>query len=1062
MNINRAFVALCAAVSLSVTTDEVLAQGRFANFETPQTHPIEIATVGGVDYVLVCNTPDNSVDIFKAAPPHAFVQRVPVGMGPGTVRWNPGLQRFYTCNFDGDSVSVVQLVSGGGTVKATLERTSTLLIGDEPADIAFDPTNTVAAVSLSSSSSATLVNALNLSFAGGNTRLTVVDPATSQPLAVKMPREIAWLSDNRFFAANLRAGSPGPASLLQYDVGIYRKDPLLAAADFKGGLGSTNHAFAINSAGTLMFVVGTKAQNHAAVGVQAVAALKTGFVQSWLMVMDIPSGAPMVVHPEAPPATIPAPLLRSINLNRDYSAIPLTEVRTSQAMVQPTDVLLIENSGVLKSIVVAGFHSDRVAILTPSASTAGGYAIQRVDIPVLNPASSYSTSGPRGLAYSPVNKLLFVCDRLDNTIAVVNPTSAALTAQIQLPNDPTPANIREGRQFLYSNRFSIDSSSPPARGGFVSCAMCHVDGRTDGLPWDLGDVATGPAIPAWFHDLNNQTTTTMPVFPSEKGPLVTQTLQGLVNYVVDDPFQFVATNAPYHWRGDKADFTNFNEAFVNLQRMANIGTPTDPLGISSADMIKYRSFVNTILYPPNPEQDITRVTPGTLGANPNDPLLATGAKLGEMLYHNFAVVGSRSCVDCHSLPDGSTNTSTLAFNVFMTITAPTVQQLHPFETAAIRGIAQREMALHTGFGTTFDQFTANSGLIHPGDPAFLNSSSINTFVTLNFPVPGPTAADQVVQHAAVTEFVRQFDTGTAPLAGFAYTVDPTLVPLDSGLNKTAFDIGEAQVAEANIGLGVYTRQNGLVRGYWFDVTAIPPAYREEGTTNLISRATLLALSVGTGNVVIAQGTPLGSERRWANPNGVATLISNTSQVPQNLVLENMAPNTAYVDVPNFNLNLHLPPPANSSIWTERTLQQSVVTAGGFGAPAVRHEPPRRFRVTGNNIRPGAKLLLGIASGTSPATFPIQIMTLDLYPTTHTSGGQQIWETLVELDSTQTFALLNGGYWAPDVANVLLRTVTSPSLQPLTWNRFLVGVLNEDSSLGFNAANWQVLRIQDIR
>lgn len=1057
-----ALVLSCVASSLLLCSTTALGQGRFANFETPQTHPVDIANVNGADYVLVCNTPDNSVDIYAAAPPHAFVERVPVGMGPGTVRWNPALQKFYTCNFDGDSVSVVALAPSGASVHGVLERTSTLLIGDEPADIAFDPRGTVAAVSLSSRSSVTLVNAPDLSFAGGEVLLSVIDPLTSLPFAVKMPRSIAWLPDGRFFAANLRAGAPNPAAALQYDLGLYRFDPLLPAPDFKGGLGSTNHAFAINSAGTLLFMVGTKAQNHAAVGVQAVGALKTGFVQSWLMVLDIPSGLAMSVHAEAPGGAPPPAALPSINLNRDYSVAALTEVASSDALVQPSGVLLIESGGSVSQIVLSAYHSDRVAILTPRNNVPGGYVIQRVAIPVLTPASLYSASGPRGLAYSAANNRVFVADRLDNTLAVIDPSSATLTAQIQLPNDPTPAEIREGRQFLYSNRFSIDNSVTPATGGFVSCAMCHVDGRTDALPWDLGDLNLGPAIPAWFHDQNGKDTSSMPFFPPQKGPLVTQTLQGLVNYLVDDPFQFAATNAPYHWRGDKADFTNFNEAFVNLQRMANINTPADPKGVSDGDMIKYRRFVNTILYPPNPEQDLARVTPGVLGVNPNDPLQASGAKLGAMLFHDFPMVFPRGCVDCHTLPDGSSNTSTLTFQVPKTLGGGGLVD-HPFESAAIRGIAQREMILHTSYlSTVASQFTANSGLLHPGDPFFLNSFSINTFVQLNFGMPGPSLADKTTQREALTQFVRQFDTGTAPLAGFAYSVDPAANPLDSGLNKTAFDLGEAQVSEANIGLGVYTRQNGVVRGYWFDTTLTPPAYREEGTNNTLTRQALLALSVGAGNVVIAQGTPLGTERRWSNPNGIATLISNPSSVPANLVLENMAPNTAYVDIPKFNLNLNVGSPPDSSIWSLRTLQQSIVTAGGMGVPAVRHEPPRRFRVTGDNIRPGAKLLLGLASGTTAASFPVQVMTLELYPTTHTSNNRQIWETNAELDAMHTFALLNGGYWAPDVANVMLRTNGSPSLKPVLWNQYLVAVLNEDGALGFNLSNWQVLRIQDNR
>ncbi len=1063
MNIRQAIVALCCTAWIAGSTPHALGQGRFANFETPQTHPIDIATVNGADYVLVCNTPDNSVDIYTAAPPHTFIERIPVGMGPGTVRWNASLQRFYTCNFDGDSVSIVSLAPSGGSVHGTLLRTTSLLIGDEPADIAFDPASSTAAVTLCSRSSVTFVSANDLSFAGGEARLTATDPASGQPFALKMPRSLAWLPGGRIFAANLRAGSARPGTTPVYDMGLYRFDPARPAPDFIGGLGTTNHAFAINSAGTQMFIVGTKAQNNAAVGVQAVGALKTGFVQSWLMVVDIPPGGAMSVHPQAPAGTLPTVAFPSINLNRNYSVSALTEVATTDALVQPTGIQLIESGGVVTKIVISAYHSDRVAVLTPSLSAFGGYTIQRVNIPVLNPASSYTVSGPRGLAYSALNNRVFVADRLDNTLAAINPTTATLTAQVQLPNDPTPSVIREGRQFLYSNRFSMNNSSAPATGGFVSCAACHVDGRTDGLPWDLGDINTGPVIAASFHDQNGQSTGSMPKFPSEKGPLVTQTLQGLVNYELDEFFQFAATNAPYHWRGDKSGFTDFNEAFVNLQRMANINTPADPKGITDADMIKYRRFVNTILYPPNPEQDLNRVVPGTLGAIPDDEHLAKGAKLGELLFHDFPMVGSRGCVDCHALPDGSSNTSTEAFNVNMTLSGGAAQ-LQPFETAALRGIAQREAGLHNDFTSNVTQFTGNSGLLHPGDPIFFSSRTINTFITGTFTVvmPGLTAADRAIQVQAMTQFVRQLDTGTAPLAGFSYTIDPTANPLDSGANKAAFDLGEAQVAEANIGLGVFTLQNGAVHGFWLDTTLATPAYREEGTTNLTTRAALLALAAIPGNVVILQATPLGTERRWASSNGVATLISNPSAIPANLVLEKMAPNTAFVDIPKFGKNLNLTAPANSSIWTERTLQQSAFAAGGMGVPSVRHEPPRRFRITGDNIRPGAKMLLGIASGTTAASLPVQVMVMDLYPTTHLSNGRQVWETLAELDATQTFALLNGGYWAPDVLNVLMRTVSAPLLKPTTWNKYLVGVLNEDGTLGFSTTNWQVLRIQDNR
>lgn len=1041
------------------------AQNRFVNFETPQTHPIDVATVGGREFVLVCNTPDNSLEIYQASPPHAFVQRVPVGMGPASVRWNPDTGRVYVCNFDGDSISIVRLDSSGSGPLAVLERTTSLGIGDEPSDIAFDPTSTLAAVSLSSRSAVSLVDPLTLAPTGPPLRLSTQIGGFAH--TVKMPRALAWLPDGRFFAANLRGGSPGAQPLMLTDIGLYRWDTTFAPLPTAlGGLGTTNHAFAPSPDGQVLFVVGTRAQNNAAVGVQAVSALPTGFVESWLMVVDTPLGGAMNVRNEATAGGPPAAPLPSIDLNRDYSNAADVPVPTARAIVQPTDVLaLADDSGGVSRIVLTGYHSDNVALLTPDASLPGGYRISIVPVPPLA-TGSYTVMGPRGLAYSAGNDLLFVNGRLDNSVAVIDPNTGSVTARFPLQLDPTPVAIRHGRQFLYSNRFSIDATNPSnVTGGFVSCAACHVDGRIDGLPWDLGDVAAGGPLQAGFHDPHPLGGGSVPQsFPSEKGPMMTQTLQGLVNWRVNQTFQFMATNAPYHWRGDKPDFVDFNEAFVNLQGMPNIGTVAEPKGLTDTEMAEYRAFINTIVHPPNPEQELSRITPGTLGVDPNDPSLASGAKLGMMLFHNVPTVATRSCVDCHTLPDGSSNTASLAFDVFQTITSPTTPVPHPFESAGMRNIAQRDMVLHAGFDDLPTEIVSNHGLLHPGDFTFLASASINTFITQVFAGAFPTPT----QREAVVEFVRQFDTGTAPLAGFAFTVDPTLVPLNSGLNQIAFDLFEGQVTEANIGLGVYTRNNGVERGYWFDVTAVPPAYREEGTANFLTRGQVLALAVGTDAVAIAQCTPLGSERRWASPAGSATLLTGVN-APSNVTLLPMAPNTAYVDVASFNLNLNLGALPFSSIWALRTLQQSVLdsTLSAFGlslgVPAFRHEPPRRLRLTGDDIRPGALGLFAFATGTTPASFPIQILEFEIFPTDRfTSTGKRIWESEVELDAAHTFALLNGGYWAPDVVDVLLRTNSAPSLDPVNWNHYLVGVLNEDLTLGANVTNWQRLSVQDGR
>ncbi len=1035
--------------------------GRFVNFETPQVHPIEVASVAGRDYVLVCNTPDNSVEIHQAAPPHAFVQRVPVGLGPVSVRWSAALQRFYVCNFDGDSISVVRLQPFGNSVHAVLERTTSEGVGDEPADIAFDPTHTVAAVTLSSSSALVRLDPLTLAPLGAPQRLQLDGAALgfARDLAVKMPRALAWLPDGRLFVANLRAGSPRPGGGAQVDLGLYRDDPyrVPAGPDPIGGLGSTVHAFAFSPDRELVFVVGTRARNHDAAGVAAVSQLPTGFVQSWLTVIEVTPGGDPTVRPEAVAGGPTPHALPSIDLNRDYASPGIVPVRSDEALAQPTDVLVLRGpGGSVGRIALTAFHSDRVALLRPDAGLPGGYEIRRVDVPPLA-HGGYTTSGPRGLAYSARESLLFVHGRLDNSLAVIDVASATLLARLPLRNDPTPPEIRAGRQFLYGARFSIDVSQTPPTGGFVSCASCHIDARTDGLPWDLGDLASSNSLPEGFHDPDPLGfVTVVNAMPSQKGPLVTQTLQGLLNSRVNEDFEFAVTNAPYHWRGDKADFTDFNEAFVNLQRMRDIGGPGDPKGLTDEEMIAYRRFVNTIQHPPNPEQHLERITPGALGADPNDPSQASGAKLGMQLFHNVQSGGARSCVQCHTLPEGSSNTATDDFLVHPTLAGgPGVR--HPFESAGLRGIAQREMVLHEDFSRVITAITADSGLLHPGDPTLLNSSSINNFVTATFRsfMPDPVAPTQI---RAVVEFVRQLDTGTAPVVGRAYTVDPSLAPLDSGTNRERFELFEGQVAEANCGLAVHARSGGVERGFWYDLLANPPAYREEGTANLLSRAQILALAFGPDAVVIAQATPLGNERRIAALSGVATPLTGAA-APSAIVLEAMAPNSAYVDVPRFTGNLLPNALPYSSVWSLRRLQDSVI--GQFGVPGPRHEPPRRFRISGEHLRPGARLALGIAAGNAPTQGPLEILVAELYPTERFVEGRRIWETEVELDAAQTYALLNGGHWAPSVTDVLLRRTTSPTLQPLAWNHYWVAVSNEDGTFGA-APSWQPLTIRDSR
>jgi YVTN family beta-propeller protein len=76
--------------------------------------------------------------------------------------------------------------------------------------------------------------------------------------------------------------------------------------------------------------------------------------------------------------------------------------------------------------------------------------------------------------------MLYVLNRISNTISIVNLSSNTVTAEIPTGSfDPTPVAIRNGRGFLYDHKLSGN--------GTGACASCHIDAEMDLLAWNLGN-----------------------------------------------------------------------------------------------------------------------------------------------------------------------------------------------------------------------------------------------------------------------------------------------------------------------------------------------------------------------------------------------------------------------------------------------------------------------------------------------------------------------------------------------------------------------------------------------
>jgi YVTN family beta-propeller protein len=84
---------------------------------------------------------------------------------------------------------------------------------------------------------------------------------------------------------------------------------------------------------------------------------------------------------------------------------------------------------------------------------------------------------PKGLVLSRDGARLFVANRMDDTIGVVDTASDIVVSTIGLGGKPDMTSLRRGERLFYSSRFAFQ--------GQFSCANCHIDSTFDGLQWDL-------------------------------------------------------------------------------------------------------------------------------------------------------------------------------------------------------------------------------------------------------------------------------------------------------------------------------------------------------------------------------------------------------------------------------------------------------------------------------------------------------------------------------------------------------------------------------------------------
>ena len=84
---------------------------------------------------------------------------------------------------------------------------------------------------------------------------------------------------------------------------------------------------------------------------------------------------------------------------------------------------------------------------------------------------------PRGLLLSHDGKRLYVANRLDDNLSVIDTAKNKVVSSIDLGGPKTLNAIRRGERIFFTAAFAFQ--------GQFGCANCHLDATVDGLQWDL-------------------------------------------------------------------------------------------------------------------------------------------------------------------------------------------------------------------------------------------------------------------------------------------------------------------------------------------------------------------------------------------------------------------------------------------------------------------------------------------------------------------------------------------------------------------------------------------------
>jgi len=128
-------------------------------------------------------------------------------------------------------------------------------------------------------------------------------------------------------------------------------------------------------------------------------------------------------------------------------------------------VTVIQTAKLLKYL--ASLSAEQRKALPTDLSASANYVTARIPV----------GRAPKGLALSPDGSLLYVANRNDDTISVVDAGTRTVVRTIPLGAPETLTPERRGERLFFSASFAFQNH--------FGCANCHIEATFDGVSWDL-------------------------------------------------------------------------------------------------------------------------------------------------------------------------------------------------------------------------------------------------------------------------------------------------------------------------------------------------------------------------------------------------------------------------------------------------------------------------------------------------------------------------------------------------------------------------------------------------